>query len=139
MNKTKLIILFLISMICNNSYSSYLNTPKKITIKVTNFQSLSEKSISCNEFSDAFIGDIKTVEVNNNKIINQVMFLIGESVGCLQDSFSLDTRAKIYIYYKNHIDTLCIGKFLFFSSNGKFKKIKNDDLINFLDSIYWHR
>ena len=52
------------------------------------------------------------------------------------DNFYMDTRAQIYLYYKNgSVDTVCLSQFHYVSVNNINAQFNNDDLFKYIDKL----
>ena len=91
----------------------------------------------CAYFGHEGKGFIQTHVLTARNQINRVITAINNSVPDTLYPNRMDTRAKIYIYYRSgKVDSLCMNATMFYSFNGKGMEFKSTTIHRLVDSLY---
>lgn len=86
--------------------------------------------IDCEDFGEQFANLIDTINLDGKQI--EYLEHALKKVRKASSKYSVDTRAKVHIYYASgRNDLLCLGSTSIFSFNGAIKEFQGRELIEF--------
>lgn len=133
----KILIIFLIIFFMKTYSSIYENKIIEIVIYKVDFDILTPFSWECEDLQEIVGNEIVPIKINDENKINEFKELLDSfefSNDRIKNIKTIDTRAKVYIFYENRfIDTICVNrdKILFNDKNVK----SNLDFIEFIKNI----
>lgn len=132
-NSVLFVLMFSNFICCQNPKSENENIYKieKIQIKSVDFSIMTIISIECDKFEESF-DDYRTVLITDTVIINELLVHI-DSLQPIDSTYSenVNTRAKIDLFLKNDINTICVGNLTLEMNNDIYKTPRR--LIGFIE------
>lgn len=118
---TKFYHLLLLLVSLTISCSSQDQTKSTAKIKYVSFDIMTPIDVSCKDFEDSFGNQVKILSIKSENDIIYLKKCINELIKD-NNSKSADIRIKIFIYYYDTTDVICLDRFHIYH-NGQFYKM----------------
>jgi hypothetical protein len=126
----KYFLLYILPMLSFSEYAK--NDITKVTITRVSFYINTVTDVSCDDFDNQMSASKDKITLTDKYKINFVHRQLSTSKEV--EAFSMDARAKMFIYHKTgKVDTVCIDSRKF-ELNGQSRIFENDSMVNWIEN-----
>ena len=105
----RLLVIFFLLLSCVAEKEPSGEELYEVIVKKVDLNILTTYTVKCNDFEEVFEDEFQRIEIRDEKQMSRFSDLVAQ-LEVDPEGYTPDVRAKVLLFYKHKVDTLCLSK-----------------------------